>query len=288
MVNNKALKKNLLLLISLAAVLLILPLIAGSGKGYLGVAVSEMTPSMLKRFDVSAASGLLVNSVTHDSPADRAGLMEDDVITGFNGEAVGELKAFTRMVRKVAPGNTVGIDIVRDSEKMSLKVELGKRKSSRGHFTFFDGQHGLIGGPRLGIEIYEPDKDLRGYFPGSEDGGVLVLKVLEDSPAEEAGLKSGDIITAIDDEKIIDREDLFEILADYDEGDEVTVTYRRKGKVATAQVNVKGDQRIEIFRHGEFAPKIKSFGRQFREMRRHSRHQTPRVIVEHLGETLDI
>jgi membrane-associated protease RseP (regulator of RpoE activity) len=67
----------------------------------------------------------------------------------------------------------------------------------------------------------------------------LILEVIEDSPAEEAGLKAGDVITKVDEEEIRDPEELVETLEDYEEGDVVKVEYVRRGKKESVEVELE-------------------------------------------------
>jgi S1-C subfamily serine protease len=75
------------------------------------------------------------------------------------------------------------------------------------HFRF--GGHGR---PRLGVQVIQPTEELRSHLGGPEDAGILVGKVLEDTPADEAGLLVGDLIVAVDDREIRDTGDLLSAL----------------------------------------------------------------------------
>lgn len=229
---------------------------AGPKKGWLGVVVEEMTPSMRDDMKLGNRSGLLINEVVDDSPADEAGLMEDDVILKFNGNTVDRIEPFVDMVRVLAPKTTVKILLLRDGKEETIEVKIGKRKRSRGH------RFALSGGPhmewfsdraQLGAQVHEIDKNLAGYFNGASEGAVLILSVIEDGPAAEAGLQAGDVITKIDDEAVGSFEDLSEALSYYDDGDKATISYLRKGKAATATATLKshfelGSDHSKIFR----------------------------------------
>ena len=74
------------------------------------------------------------------------------------------------------------------------------------HFSFYNSRG------RMGIQLHSLNEDLAPYFKVKEGEGVLVLSVAEDSPAEEAGIKSGDVIIRIDDAEIEEIDDVFEAL----------------------------------------------------------------------------
>jgi C-terminal processing protease CtpA/Prc len=71
---------------------------------------------------------------------------------------------------------------------------------------------------------------------------VLVLEVSKDSPAGKAGIKAGDVITRLDDEKITDADDLISALRDYEAGDKVKIEYMRQGKNSTAEAELENDE----------------------------------------------
>ncbi|MFQ5603088.1 MAG: PDZ domain-containing protein [bacterium] len=211
-----------------------------SQKGWLGVSIEEMTPSMVDEYEIGNRTGLLITDVVHNSPADDAGLWEDDVIVEFNGKAVAIAKDFSKSVRAHKPGATVKLKIVRDGEEKTIEVTLGKLKSQRRYLRRIDENVFFISDrPQLGIRVEELNSDLAPYFQVEEGDGVLIWEVFEGSPAEKAGLKAGDVITQLDEEKISDAEDLIATLEEYEEDDEVKIKYIRKGQAAEVEVVLK-------------------------------------------------
>ena len=211
-----------------------------TGKGWLGVSVEELTPSLRKKMKLGEQTGLLVTNVVENSPADDAGFREDDVILEFDGKKVEEAEAFTRLVRDAGEDKKVTVALVREGERKNMEVILGKRRSaSHGYaygFGHAPGVFAFSGRPRLGVQVHELDESLAAYFKVQPREGVLILEVNEDSPAEKAGFKSGDVITKVGEEKIRDAEDLIEALGEYEGGDKITVAYVRQGKSATIEI----------------------------------------------------
>lgn len=83
---------------------------------------------------------------------------------------------------------------------------------------------------RLGVQLQELTPEIAPFFGAPSDKGVLVWKVMEDSPAEKAGIKAGDVIVEIEGKKVADTEDLHDALSDSDSGDKVAVTVLRRGQ----------------------------------------------------------
>ncbi len=212
-----------------------------SKKGWLGVGIQEMTPSMSKDYELGNRTGLLITSIVEKSPADDAGLREDDIILTFNGKSVELSEEFSRTVRKTERGTTVSLLIMREGKEKEIEVTIGKRRRRRSfawsddnNFQFFMGR------PQLGVQVHDLNGDLAEYFKVNKDDGVLITQVTEDSPAEAAGLKAGDVITRIGDEKISSHENLIETLEDYEDGDVTSVQFVRKGKTQKVEVELEG------------------------------------------------
>jgi serine protease Do len=216
---------------------------------------------------VGNRSGLLITNVVENSPADDANLKEEDVLLSFDGKAVEKADDFVKLVRNTPPDKKVKIKILRNGEERELEVTIGARKTEPSPRAFAykwgDGHNVfMLGRPLLGVQVQELNKDLAPYFKVEEKGGVLVLEVTKDSPAEKAGLKAGDVITRVDDKKITDADDLIAALKDYEEGDKVDIEYVRQGKTAKVQAELEdsGGRGFRILEPERNKIRIRSFG----------------------------
>lgn len=116
----------------------------------------------------------------------------------------------------------------------------------------------------FGVHIQPLTEQLREFFKVENSAGILVSEVVEDSPAETAGLKAGDVIVKVEREKIEETDDLVEVIRESDAGDEVTVKIIRDGKRETLSATLESretdrgppvawfhgddDEDIEVFR----------------------------------------
>ncbi|MDZ7359487.1 MAG: PDZ domain-containing protein [candidate division KSB1 bacterium] len=215
-------------------------------KGWLGVSVQELTPSRRDALKLGNRTGLLITGVVENSPADEANLKEDDVLLAFDGKAVEKADDFTRLVRNTPPDKKVKVKVFRDGEERELEVTIGARPRDEVSRSFnWSRPRPNIkvwsNRPQLGVQVQNLNKDLAPYFKVEEKSGVLVVEVSKNTPAEKAGLKAGDVITRIGDEKITDADDLVQALRDYEAGDKVSIEYVRQGKSATAQAELEED-----------------------------------------------
>ena len=226
----------------------------------LGVSVRDITDEDLKT-NKGPAQGVIVEDVQEDSPAQKAGLKNGDVIVEFDGDRVRTTRQFTRLVQESPVGRSVPIVVTRDGQRVPLTVarrdddafryvdELVRAPKGFAKMippmpplpppAKFDGFYSY-GNGRLGISIQELSSQLADYF-GTKDG-VLVTSVTENSTASKAGLKAGDVITSFDGQAVDSTSELVRRTQRLDAGAEFTVGVVRdkksmtlKGKLEPAQ-----------------------------------------------------
>ena len=214
-------------------------LLDGQGASWLGVELREVTSETAKDLKLPAERGVVLSSIVPDSPAAKAGLKENDVVTEINGQRVEGALQFRRMIREIPAGRPVQLTVWRDGQAQTLNVTLGKGEERRnsfrvltpgpgapGSFTFdmpeiplippmeWEGGRILMGGqPRLGIDAEDLNGQLGTFFGAPDGEGILVREVNPASPAEKAGLKAGDVITSVNGERVRTVGDLREKLA---------------------------------------------------------------------------
>jgi len=247
-------KQAVIVLAGLAVFLLgTLLLMAGDAKkGYLGVSIEKLDKEGKEEY--SAAHGVLVLDVVKGSPAEEAGLEEDDVILFFNSEKIRTADDLVEAVQGTEPGTEVTVKVVRDGKKKDIRVKVGKSKSRQFYSLGIGDKNVFVcragGGVYLGVQIQEMNEDLAGYFGVKANEGLLVLEIEEESPAEAAGLKAGDVITEVDSEAVQDSEDIHDIFEGFEEGETVDVTVIRQKRRRTFKVELKENEsgnRIDIF-----------------------------------------
>ena len=207
------------------------------GASWLGVELHEVTADTAKELKLPAERGVVVSSIVPDSPAAKAGLKENDVVTEINGQRVEGSAQFRRMIREIPAGRTVQLTVWRDGRAQTVNVTLGKAEERRhslmitpapgapGSFTFnmpeipmvppmeWNGTLMMGARPRLGIDAEDLNGQLGTFFGAPDGEGILVREVNSGSPAEKAGLKAGDVITSVNGERVRSVGDLREKLA---------------------------------------------------------------------------
>src|SRR5262252_582517 len=96
---------------------------------YLGVFVDEVTTDRMKELGLSQERGAVIMKVVKDSPAEKAGLKENDVIVSFNGRPVDSVREFERLLGETPAGRTVAIEILRGSNRQTVNATVSKRNN---------------------------------------------------------------------------------------------------------------------------------------------------------------
>lgn len=106
-------------------------LVSGGGS-WLGAGISEVTSEKVKTFKLPAERGVVLGKIVPDSPAAKAGLKENDVVTEINGQRVEGTEEFRRMIREIPSGRTVQFVVWRDGRSQNISVTLGKSEMRHG------------------------------------------------------------------------------------------------------------------------------------------------------------
>lgn len=208
-------------------------------RGWLGVAVNVLTSDMAKQFNVPDTSGALVEDVTPDSPADKAGLKSGDVIRKLNGETIADSTQLTSMVTNMTPGAVATLDIVRDGKPSTVKVTLGERPADLTANNGLGGS-GPTEGALRGIIVQGLTPSLRDQLGLSPRvTGVVISQIDPSSPAAQAGLQEGDVIVSVNRQAVASVPE-FDRLARAAKG-QVLVYVNRQGSGGFLTISPNGD-----------------------------------------------
>ncbi|HWF88389.1 MAG TPA: PDZ domain-containing protein [Pyrinomonadaceae bacterium] len=246
------------------------------GGGFLGIYAENISRENMARYHVNQVRGVGVTQVIKDSPAEKAGLRKDDVILRLDGENVSSVRKLNRLVSEMAPDQSVKVSFSRGGAEQEVTATIGKRTNqsfandvlpggtrlwkwegmdpktfkwegplmNRGDLFGKNGDLwiGLGNGRRIGVSTMELTKQLADYFGIAGGKGVLVTSVTDDGPAAKAGVRAGDVITAIDGEAVDSPGDISRAINRKKEGD-VTLTIIRNKSQQTIHVT-PGESRL--------------------------------------------
>jgi serine protease Do len=226
----------------------------------IGVRLSDVAADQVKTYKLSKAEGAVVEAVNPNSPAATAGLHEKDVIVEFDGEHVRSASHLTRLVTETPVGRDVAVVVMRDGRRtnLHLKTEAGSANSwfedqmrdaaeqasraageiRRNIPDMMEGmRNGMSNRGRLGVSVQEVTPELAEYF--GLKSGVLVASVRPDSAAAKAGLKAGDVITAVDGNVVSTPAELVKALPTGDGPQDVNVTFVRDKREHSVKATIE-------------------------------------------------
>lgn len=161
-------------------------------RGYLGIVIQNLTAELAESFDVKPGKGILVAEVSEDSPAEKAGMRQGDVIVKFRGEPVSDVGDFRNRVALTAPGSRVELSVLRDGKEKTLQVTIGKLTKDK---LVAEGPAQSAG--EIGLTVQTLTPQLAEQFDAKLGEGVVVTAVEPGSIAARAGIEVGSIILQV-------------------------------------------------------------------------------------------
>ena len=194
-------------------------------RGWLGVAIQDLTREMAEYYGLKDRKGVLVADVFKGDPADKAGIRAKDIILEINDQKVETSRQLTSMIAGLKVGETATVEVFRDGRKKTFSVKLVKRN---------DAKLSARGTPperekeELGIRVTELTTEMAQRFNLGDTAGVVVIGVGSDSKGAEAGVQVGDIIKEINHQAIETVNDYTEAVQKTKSGDPINLFVWRK------------------------------------------------------------
>ena len=220
------------------------------GSAAIGVSIRDVTGEDAVKAKMAQPAGVYVESVVESSPASKAGLQAGDIVIDFDGERVRSTSHFTRLVQESVPNRQVAAVVVRGTSKQTVTVV----PDTSGTFNLLSNNTRLrlqgaqrqvprdlnlrldtdafrnrvtAPGRNLGVTVSPLSDQLASHFGVKQ--GVLVSTVTSNSPAAAAGVRAGDVITAVNGQAVSSSADMTRALRENSSGSvDIAVTRDRK------------------------------------------------------------
>ena len=204
-----------------------LPQLKDKGKvtrGYLGVLIQTLTPDLAESMDLKVKEGALVSQVIPGGPAEKAGIKVGDVVVEFDGKKITSHHDLPATVAITPIGKKAKVMIIRDKKEKEIFIEVGELKDEQ----MAQAEADRAPENRLGIEAQELTPEIAQELEVKDRRGVVITEVTPGSPAEEIGLRQGDIIRQINRKPIQGLADYQALLAKAEKGKSILFLIERE------------------------------------------------------------
>ena len=196
-------------------------------RGWLGVLIQDVTRELAESFGMAKPQGALVAKVLEDSPAERAGFEVGDILLSFDEHAIERSSDLPPIVGRTRVGREVPVEILRGGQSMTLRVTTDELPDEDELEVAAARPPDDVEANKLGLAVRDLNDDERASLDVG-DQGVFVNKV-SNGPASRAGIREGDLILMLNNEKVSSIEDFKRLAAELPEGKAVSVLVQRQG-----------------------------------------------------------
>ena len=191
-------------------------------RGWLGVRIQTVNQDIAAQFGLDRPYGALVGQVDKDSPADKAGIRQGDIIIRFKDKEISEMTMLPTMVAQTPVGEKATVTVFRKGKEKNLTVTIGKLKEERDLSQAVEEETAS-----MGMTVQELTPELAESLQLGQATGVLVSNVESGSPAAMAGLRRGDLITELNQQEVTDLDSFSALLSQAKEADRILLLVQR-------------------------------------------------------------
>lgn len=205
-------------------------------RGALGISMqTEASSQALKALGASDGKGVIIQQIRpKDGPAERAGLQPGDVIVGFKGRKIGEPADIYPLLSETAPGETVEVEYIRDGSKRTARLTVGDRAEVfAGEQVARAGSGRESDSPKLGLLVQGLSPQWKRHL-GAGAEGVRIVQVEPGSVADDAGLRTGDVLVELNKAVVSSPARLAKLAGELQPGTDVLFLVKR-GQPATGE-----------------------------------------------------
>jgi serine protease Do len=202
-------------------------------RGWLGVSIQELTPELSSQFGVpKETKGVLVSDVMDDSPAKKAGLERGDVILEYDGRPMDSPTHLRNAVAQTTVGKRVTLKIIREKKTKTVDLVIAEQPKNIAQAGAEEGgDFPAPAGLLSDIDVRELNDELAGrYGLKSSERGVVVVKVKTGSPAEEAGVREGDLVLEVNRKAVTSLKSYERLASSLPKDQSVLLLLRRQGR----------------------------------------------------------
>jgi serine protease Do len=192
-------------------------------RGWIGVSIQTITPEIAKSFGLKEPRGALVTDVVEGGPAQSAGIKRGDIIVAFDSKDIKSSSDLPIIVAETPVGKEVDIKVIRNGKEISLKLKVAemteKKMASR-----------IVPEKALGLTVDNITPRWQKEFEIKDRTGVVVIDVVPESPADDAGIQTGDIIKEVNRRPVKNVKDYESVMQTWKKGKPLLFLIKRGGE----------------------------------------------------------
>ncbi len=201
-------------------------------RGWLGVTIQNLTPELSKEFGLKKSAGALVTDIFNGSPAEKADVKRGDIIQEINGKTIKNVESLRNIVSQSKVGSKIKIKVLRDKKTLNLEVEISEFPQDIAMTLPDDSDEEPPeeDNTLAGMGVMDLTREIAKQLGLSRnEKGVVIVKVDPYSPAEDSGLKKGDVIQEVNKKKIKSLDDFNKIVHNIKKRDTALLFINRNG-----------------------------------------------------------
>ena len=207
-------------------------------RGYLGVVIQDIDRDLAEAYGLAKPAGALVAKVLPDTPAEKSGLKEGDVIIAFNGQDIGLSSELPQMIGRAKVGKKVPLTLLRDGKKMDIPFEVASLPDDEDESPEKAAEPDLNS---LGVGLRNLNDQENTQL--KLEGGVLVLRLADDGAAADAGLRANDVIVRLNNQTIKDTQEFIKIAKKLPANKAVPIMIYRAGQPRILALRIEGSDK---------------------------------------------
>lgn len=193
-------------------------------RGWLGVAIQDIDENLAESFGLEEARGILVSEVQEDSPAEKAGVKQGDVIVELNGVELANVNELRNKIAMIIPNTETELTVIRDGKEKNIDVLIGEQPGDFGQVA--KSQVGRDFFEKFGLAFQELTPELAEQLGYQGEKGVLIGDVEPGGPADSAGLRPGQLVQEINKKRIANIDDLKSVIKEVPDSKQVLLRVR--------------------------------------------------------------
>ena len=203
-------------------------------RGWLGVSAQDLTPDLAKPLGIAVSKGALVSDVAKESPAEKAGIKKEDVITIFNGKPISDGNMLRNEVAVAPIGKDVKLTVLRGLKTYEFMVRIGDLRSATAILSASIKE-------KLGGEVRTTTQKEADKYGLDQGQGIAITKVEQNGPLGKAGFEIGDMVLEINGQEINGIEGFVELVSSLKKNQRITLLALdgKSGKTGYIQVVVR-------------------------------------------------